>query len=201
MPRRKLAFAFAPARCSQHLLNTFRVAVAGHAKPVDGDAWCRKLVAKTQFRGVNLQVDGQHVQHGFECEAYVHRAVAAHCSARWLIGEHTIAVVAHVANVVERTEQLAGIEHRHRAISAERSAVLYNMHLYGLNLTVTAGADFKGNQLHRAPAMPEKHLFPTVSDPHRNAGLGREHRRDHFQRTNLALGAETSAERRLDHTN
>ena len=100
----EFSFALAPFGAREDLLDTFGQAVALHAQAVDGDGRRLEQIAAANFGGIHADGRGEFVELRFEGEADIHGAVAAHGAAGGLVGEHAIAVVANVRNVVERAE-------------------------------------------------------------------------------------------------
>ena len=125
--------------------------------------------------------------------------MAAHGAASGFVGEHAVAVKLDVGNVIQGVEQLPGVENRHHAIAAIRSAVLNDARLDGRERAVALHAGLQFHNLPRASAMRVEDLFARVGDLDRTPSLTGQHRGRWFERDHFTLAAESAAYQRLDH--
>ena len=120
----QLTLALFPAGALDHFLDALGQAVALHAQAVHRDAGRLEQIVLANLGGIHADLGGQFVELRFEGKADVDRAVAAHGAADRLVGQHAIAVVLNVGNVVERAQQRAGVKNGDDAVGAVGAAIL-----------------------------------------------------------------------------
>src|SRR6266849_8909866 len=91
---REFAEFFAPAGGFHHAANAFREIHGAEAEKIGGDGVRRLRDAQTQVGGIDLELLGDLVELYFLAEAWLHGAVAALRSTRWLVGEGAAALKA-----------------------------------------------------------------------------------------------------------
>ena len=195
---RQFPFLLRPAGAFDHPFDAFRQAIAGDAQAVHGDARRPQQIATANLDGIESRVVRERVEHSLKGEAHVDGAVAPHGAAGGLVGEHAIAVVFHVGNVVDRAQQRAGVKHSDWAVAAVRAAVLHHASRHGADFALTRQTDFQVHNGDRPAAMRIEHLFARVGDLHRTLGLLGKHRRGHLERDHFTLTAKPAAHQRLD---
>ena len=121
----QLAVALLPTRALNRLLDALRQSVTLHTQAVHRDARRLQQIALPYLRWIHRNLRSEFIQLRFEGEAHVNGAVAAHGSARRLVGQHAVTVVLNVRNVIERAEQRSGIKNRDHAVRAVGAAILH----------------------------------------------------------------------------
>ena len=101
---RELASALAPAGALDDFIYAFGKTIALHAESVDGDTRRLEQVTTANFWGIEIYLCGKFIKLRFEGEANVDGAVPTHGAARGLVGEHAVAVVLNVRDIVESAE-------------------------------------------------------------------------------------------------
>ena len=66
-------------------------------------------VVAPDFSGIDSQIMSNHVQLRFKCKSHVNCAMSTHRTTGRSVGEHSIAIVFHVANVIDGAKQCSGI--------------------------------------------------------------------------------------------
>jgi hypothetical protein len=145
------------------------------------------------------QLERHLVEQRLEGEAHVHGAVTAHRTARWRVGEHPLAAVAHVLDVVEGVEQGAGVQDRDDPVAAVRAAALHRLAVDGDDASVAVQPELHTHRLRRPAAVGDEVLFARrhQTDPRRRGA--RQQRADDLDVEGLGAAAEAAADVRLHH--
>ena len=149
--------------------------------------------------GVESHLVRHLIEQAFEREAHVDRAVAAKGAARRRVGEHTLADVFDVAQVVDRVEHRTGVENRHHAVARMCAAALGALTLDAGDAAVLAQADLESDIGFRAPAVRDEGFLAVDHEAHAAASLAREQRSYQFDVERLGAAAEAATDMRLDH--
>ena len=195
----QLAFALLPSGAFNHLLNRFRQAIALHAQAVDGDTGWLEQIAAPNLGRINAQLGANLIELRLEGKAHIDRAVPAHGSACRLVGQHAIAVVLNVGNVVQGAQQRARIKNSDDAIRTVRATVLHHAGFDCGDAAVVLHGGLEINNRARTAAVGPEDLLARVGDLHRSAGSPCRDRSDDFQRDHFALAAKSATDQRLDH--
>ena len=83
----------------------------------------------------------------------------SHRAARRLVGQHAIAVVLNIWNVVERAQQRARIKNRDHAVRAISAAILHYSRFHRGDASVILDAGFQIDDRARTSAMRPENLF------------------------------------------
>ena len=139
------------------------------------------------------------IEQALEREADIDRAVAAEGAARRRVGEHALADVFHVVQVVDRVEHRAGIKDGHHAVARMGAAALDAFAFDAGDAAVLAHADLEPDVGLRPAAMGDEGLLAVDHHAHAAAGLARQQRGDQLDIERLGAAAEAAADMRLDH--
>src|SRR5947207_13053530 len=99
----------------------------------------------------------------------------AHGATCRLVGEHAVAVVLNIGNVVESTKQRAGIKNGHHAIGAVPAAILHHAGLYDGDAAIVFRAGFKVDDGPRPSTMRPENSFARVRHLYRALSFARRH--------------------------
>src|SRR5262249_50298419 len=135
---RQLAPARAPAARLLDPVDALRQAVAVHHQVVVGKGRRGEVVRAPHRQRIESELARHLVEQALEREADVDGAVAAERAAGGRVGEHALADIFDVVQVVDGVEHRAGIENRHDAVAGMRSAALIAFALDGGDLAVLA---------------------------------------------------------------
>src|SRR6185295_9135214 len=127
-------------------------------------------------------------------------AVAAERAARRRVGEHALADIFDVLEIVDRVQHRPRIEDRHHAIARMRAAALDALAFDAGYLAVLLQPDLEPDIGFRASAMGDEGLFAIDHEPHAALGLAGEQRRDQLDIERLGAAAEAAADVRFHHT-
>src|SRR5581483_6565759 len=197
----QLAFAVTPAGAVNDLVDALRQTVALHAQAVHRDAGRLEQIAAADFGGIKAELLRKLVQLRLESEADIHRSVTAHGATDGLVGQHTIAVVLNVRNVVERAQQRPGVKDRDNSVGAVGATILYHARLHCGDVAVFIRARLEVNDGARTSAMRPEDFFARVSNFYRSFGFASGYRGDDLERDNFAFSTEAAANQRFDDAN
>ena len=139
------------------------------------------------------------VEQALEGEADIDGAVAAERAARRRVGQHALAEIFHVVEIVDRVQHRAGIEDGDDAVARMGAAALDAFAFDAGDAAVLAHADLELDVGLRPAAMGDEGLLAVDHDAHAAADLAGEQRRDQFDIERLGAAAEAAADMRLDH--
>ncbi len=139
---RQLAFALAPLRTIDHLVDALRQAITLHAQSIHRDARRLQQIATPNLGRVHIQLQRELIQLRLESKANIHGPMSAHGAADGLIGEHAISVVLNIGDVVQRAQQRTRIENGDHAIGAVSAAILHDACFHGGDVAIFVDAEF-----------------------------------------------------------
>ena len=142
---------------------------------------------------------GHLVEQALEGEADIDGAVAAERAARRRVGQHPLAEIFDVVEIVDRVQHRAGIEDGHDAVARMGAAALDAFAFDAGDGAVLAHADLELDVGLRPAAMGDEGLLAVDHDAHAAADLAGEERRDQLDIERLGAAAETAADMGLDH--
>src|SRR5262249_34128001 len=142
---RQLAPARSPAARLLDPVHALRQAVAVHHQVVVGKGRRGEVVRAPHRQRIKSELARHLVEQALEGEADVDGAVAAERAARRRVGEHALADVFDVVQVVDGIKHRAGIENRHDAVAGMRAAALVALALDGGDLAVPAHAELEAD--------------------------------------------------------
>ena len=143
---------------------------------------------------IEAQLARHLVEQALEGEAHVDRAVAAEGAAGRRVGEHALADVFDVVQVVDGVQHRAGIEDRDHAVAGMRAAALDAFAFDRGDAAVLAHADLQADVGLRPAAMGDEGLLAVDHDAHGAAGLARQQRGDQLDVERLGAAAEAAAD-------
>ena len=124
---RQLALALFPSGSRNDLIDALRQSIAQHAQAIHRDGRRLQQVHAPHFGRIEFELGRDLVHLRLEGKAHVDGAVPAHSAAGRLVGQHAIAVVTNVRNVVQRAQQRAGIKNRYHTVGAIAAAILVTL--------------------------------------------------------------------------
>ena len=157
----------------------------------------RKL-ARRRAERIEAQLARHLIEQALEGEAHVDRAVAAERPARRRVGEHALADVLDVVQIVDGVEHRARIEDGDDAVARVRAAALGALALHRRDAPVSGQADLEADVGLGPAAVGDEGLLARRHDAHGAAGLAREQRRDQLDVEAFRAAAEAAADERLD---
>ncbi len=196
---RQLAPARTPAARLLDPVHALRQAVAVHHQVVVGERRRGQIVRAPHRQRIKSELARHLVEQALEGEADVDGAVAAERAARRRVGEHALADIFDVVQVVDGVEHRAGIENRHDAVAGMRAAALVTFALDGGDLAVLAHAELEADVGLRPAAMGDEGLLAVDHHAHAAAGPAREQGGDQLDVERFRAAAEAAADVRLDH--
>src|SRR5208282_391252 len=113
-----------------------------------------------------------------------------------LVGEHAIAVVLNVGNIVKRAQQSARIKNSDHAVGTVSAAILHHARLNGGDAAVVFHRGLQVNNGARAAAMRPKHFFASVGDLHRLLRRARGDGGNNFDGDHFTFSAEATTDQR-----
>ena len=159
----------------------------------------RQIIRAPHRERIEPQLARHLVEQALEREAHVDGAVAAERAAGRRVGEHALADIFDVLEVVDGVEHRAGIEDRHHAIAGMRAAALDAFAFDAGDPAVLLQPDLEPDVGLRPAAMGDEGLLAVDHEPHAALGLARQQRRDQLDVERLGAAAEAAADMRLDH--
>ena len=123
-PLPQLALARVPAALALDPVDAFGQAVAVHHQVVVGEGRRAQQIGAPHGERIEAELARHLVEQALEGEAHVDGAVAAEGAARRRVGQHALADVLDVVEVVDRVQHRAGIEDRDDAVARVRAAAL-----------------------------------------------------------------------------
>ena len=196
---RQLALARLPAALALDPIETFRQAVRLHHEVVLRERRRRQQVGAANGERIESEIARHLVEQALECETHIDGAVAAERAAWRRVGQHPLAEIFHVAEVVDRVQHRAGIEDGDDAVAGMRAAALDAFAFDAADAAVLFHADLEPDVGFRPAAMGDEGLLAVDHEAHAAAGLARQQRRDQFDIERLGAAAEAAADMRLDH--
>ena len=149
------------------------------------------------------RIDAHFVRHlieqTLECEAHVDGAVAAECAAGRRVGQHALADILDVLQVIDRVQHRAGIENRDHAVAGMRAAALDRLAFDAGDAAILLQADPELDVGLRPAAMGDEGLLAVDHGAHDATGLAGQQCGDQFDIQRLGAAAEAAADMRLDH--
>src|SRR5262249_22812417 len=127
--------------------------------------------------------------------------MSAHSSTSRFVGEHAVAVVPNIGNVVERAQQRSRIENRYHPIGAVRATILNYPRLNSYNAAVVSRPGPQIDNGARAATMGPEHFLPRIGDLHRPLCLAGGHGGNDFEWNDLTFAAKATPDQRLDNPN
>jgi hypothetical protein len=155
-------------------------------------------VAPPHFNRVEAEFGGHRVEQGFEAEADIHRAVAAHRAAGRRIGIHAVTVVLDRGYVVKAVEQRARVEDGDQPVAAVGTAALHHLGFAGRQAAVAGHAQLDTHLAFRPAAMGEESLLAALQQAHRAARGARQQAADDLEIERFGAMAEAAADEGLD---
>ena len=120
--------------------------------------------------------------------------MSAHSATCGLVGKHAITVVLNIGNIVEGTEQRAGIQNCHHAIRTVAAAVLHDACFYGSDAAVVLYTSLQIDDGAGASAMGPENFFARVGDLDRTLSFASSHSRDDLKRNHFAFSTKPTAD-------
>ena len=193
------AFARVPAALALDPVETFRQAVAVHHQIVLRERRCAKKISAAHRERIEAERVRHLVEQALEGEADIDGAVAAEGAAWRRVGQHALAQIFDVVEIVDRVQHRAGIKDGDNAIARMGAAALDAFAFDAGDLAVLAHADLELDIGLRPAAMGDEGLLAVDHDADAAAGLAGEERCDQFDIERLGAAAETAADMGLDH--
>ena len=116
------------------------------------------------------------------------------------VGEHALADIFDVVQIVDGVEHRAGIEDGHDAVPGMGAAALIAFAFDCGDPSVLAQAELEADVGLRPPAMGDESLLAVDHQAHAAAGFAREQCGDQLDVERLGAAAEAAPHMRLDHT-
>ena len=198
---RQLAFARVPAALALDPIEAFRQAVAVHHQVVLRERRRAQQIGAAHRERIEAERARHVIEQAFEGEADIDGAVAAERAAWRRVGQHPLAQIFDVVEIVDRVQHRAGIEDGHDAIARVRAAALDAFAFDAGDGTVLAHADLELDVGLRPAAMGDEGLLAVDHDAHAAADLARQQRGDQLDIERLGAAAKTAADMGFHHAN
>ncbi len=197
--RGELALARFPAALLLDPVDALGQAVAVHHQVVVGEGRRVEVVGAPQSKRVEPHFARHLIEQALEGKAHIHRAVTAERPARRRIGEHALAEILHVLEVVDGVQHRARIQDRHHAVARMRAAALDALALDTRDLARLGQPDLHADVGLGPPAMGDEGVLAVDRHAHRAADLAGQQCGDQFDIQRFRAAAEAATHERLHH--
>src|SRR5450755_120433 len=191
---RHFALARKPAAFALDPVEAFRQAVAVHHQVILGERRRAKKISAAHRERIEVERVRHLIEQALEGEADIDGAVAAERAAWRRVGQHPLAQIFDVVEIVDRVQHRAGIENGDDAIARVRAAALDAFAFDASDDTVLAHADLELDVGLRPAAMGDEGFFAADHDAYAAAGLAGEERCDQLDIERLGAAAKTAAD-------
>ena len=174
-------------------------AVAVHHQVVVGEGGRLEEIGAPHGQRIEPHLARHLIEQALESEAHIDRAVAAERPARRRVGEHALAEVLDVVQVVDGVQHRARIQDRHHAVARVRAAALDALALHARDLAALRQPDLQADVGLGPAAMGDERVLAVDDHAHGAADPARQQSGDQLHVEALGAAAEAAADERLHH--